>query len=65
MGGKTGTAEFGAVENEVTHAWFTVFGPLDDANIALTVFLEEGGSGSSDAAPIAKTLLDQWFAPTE
>ena len=65
LGGKTGTAEFGAVENEVTHAWFTVFGPLDDANIALTVFLEEGGSGSSDAAPIAKTLLDQWFAPTE
>lgn len=61
--GKTGTAEFGGTENENTHAWFTVFGPYgnEDAEIVLTVFLEEGGSGSGDAAPIAKELLDYWF----
>lgn len=63
LGGKTGTAEFGGTDNEDTHAWFTVFGPYDDgtAEIALTVFLEEGGSGSGDAAPIARELLDYWF----
>lgn len=61
LGGKTGTAEFGAYENEDTHAWFTVFGPYEEASIALTVFLEEGGSGSSDAAPIARELLNYWF----
>lgn len=61
LGGKTGTAEFGGPNSEVTHAWFTVFGPFEDAEIALTVFLEGGGSGASEAAPIAKELLDYWF----
>ncbi len=73
LAGKTGTAEFGTTavnqkggieENyggKSTHAWFTVFGPFDKPNIVLTVFLEGGGGGSSDAAPIAKKLLDIWF----
>lgn len=61
VAGKTGTAEFGASENEDTHAWFTVFGPYDNAEIAVTVFLEEGGAGSDDAAPIARKLFDYWF----
>ncbi|MEK7595310.1 MAG: penicillin-binding protein 2 [Patescibacteria group bacterium] len=65
LGGKTGTAEFG---NPVefggvgkTHAWFSVFGPFENANIVLTVLLEGGGSGSTDAAPVAKEILDEWF----
>lgn len=61
LGGKTGTAEFGGPNSEDTHAWFTVFGPYEDSEIALTVFLEGGGSGASEAAPIAKELLDYWF----
>ena len=62
LAGKTGTSEYidGKGEDK-THAWFTVFGPYDKAEIALTVFLEGGGSGSDDAAPIAKELLDVWF----
>lgn len=62
-GGKTGTAEFGTKDNEDTHAWFTVFAPFDTdkTEIALTVFLEEGGGGSDDAAPIARRLFDYWF----
>lgn len=59
--GKTGTAEFGNQENTDTHAWFTVFGPLKDPSIVVTIFLEEGGSGSDDAAPIARGLLGVWF----
>lgn len=63
LGGKTGTSEYFDKEGKpATHAWFTVFGPFDHANIALTVFLEGGGAGSDDAAPIAKELLDLWFA---
>lgn len=64
VAGKTGTAEFGARDNEDTHAWFTIFGPYsneDDAEIALTVFLENGGGGSDSAAPIARKLFDYWF----
>ena len=72
LGGKTGTSEYINSKGEPkTHAWFTVFGPFDIENsdetqqktpISLTVFLEGGGSGSDDAAPIAKELLDMWFS---
>ena len=62
LAGKTGTAEYIDKDGkDRTHAWFSVFGPFDDASIALTVFLEGGGGGSDDAAPIAKELLDEWF----
>lgn len=61
---KTGTSEFG-VKNErgqyQTHAWFTAFAPADDPEIALTVFLEGGGSGATDAGPIARKVMDWWF----
>ncbi|MBI4091477.1 penicillin-binding protein 2, partial [candidate division WWE3 bacterium] len=62
LAGKTGTAEYpDPVDKERTHAWFTVFGPYDNPNIVLTVVLEGGGSGSNDAAPVARKILDQWF----
>ncbi|OGC57228.1 penicillin-binding protein 2 [candidate division WWE3 bacterium RIFCSPLOWO2_01_FULL_41_9] len=66
LAGKTGTSEYiNTKGEESTHAWFTVFGPYEegeyDATIALTVFLEGGGGGSDDAAPIARELLDLWF----
>lgn len=66
---KTGTAEFGGLDEKgrrKTHAWFTVFAPADDPSIAVTVLLEGTEEtryleGSSDAAPIAKALLTEWF----
>lgn len=62
VGGKTGTAEYiDPWGKERTHAWFTVFGPYEKPEIAITVFLEGGGSGSDDAAPIARELMDLWF----
>lgn len=60
--GKTGTAETGKGS---THAWFTVFAPVENPKIALTVMLEEGGEGSYDAAPIARKILDQYFASSK
>lgn len=67
LAGKTGTSEYIDSKGEPkTHAWLSVFGPYEEkkynANIALTVFLEGGGGGSDDAAPIAKELLDLWFS---
>lgn len=64
LAGKTGTAEFGnPVEtgSSKTHAWFTGFGPYDKPTIVLTVLLEGGGSGSDDAAPVARKIFDEWF----
>lgn len=58
VGCKTGTAETG--DGKTTHAWFTVFAPLDDPEIVLTVLVEKGGEGSSVAAPIAREILEVW-----
>jgi cell division protein FtsI/penicillin-binding protein 2 len=54
---KTGTAEFGepAPDGSLkTHAW--MIGGLDD--IAVAVFVDEGGSGSGTAGPILKAFLE-------
>ncbi|MBI2036702.1 hypothetical protein HYT17_03670 [Candidatus Microgenomates bacterium] len=57
---KTGTAEFGDPKDR-THAWFTVFAPIEDPQITVTVLVEAGGEGSNVAAPIAKKILEEWF----
>ncbi len=57
---KTGTAEFGDPKNR-THAWFTVFAPVSDPEISITVLVEEAGEGSDVAAPVAKKILEEWF----
>lgn len=57
---KTGTAEFGDPQNK-THAWITVFAPINDAQISVTVLVEKGGEGSSIAGPIASDILKFWF----
>ncbi|MBI3576904.1 hypothetical protein HY086_02625 [Candidatus Gottesmanbacteria bacterium] len=58
---KTGTAEFGDPNNK-THAWFTVFAPVDEPEISVSVLVEGGGEGSNVAAPIAKKILESWFS---
>ena len=57
---KTGTAESHA-KSGMPHAWITVFAPFDNPEIALTVFVEEGGQGSDVAGPIAKEILKTYF----
>lgn len=72
-GGKTGTAQlFGIaqgeeVDNEETpehlrdHALFIAFAPLEAPEVALAVVVENGGSGSGAAAPVARELFDLYF----
>ena len=52
--GKTGSAETGWVKNNrnILHAWFSGYFPIDAPRYALCVFIEDGKSGSSSAAPI-------------
>jgi penicillin-binding protein 2 len=74
-GGKTGTAQaFNLrgqryVESEVDerardHSWYITFAPLDKPQIALAVFVENGGFGARAAAPIARKVLDAYFDPS-
>jgi penicillin-binding protein 2 len=60
--GKTGSAEHGLTKARQTHAVFVGFAPYDKPEIAVSVFLENGGHGGSDAAPIARTIYRSYFA---
>jgi penicillin-binding protein 2 len=65
VAGKTGTAEFPGKRDEEghlpTHAWFTAFAPYEEPEIALVVFLEGGGEGSTYAVPVAAKILRAYF----
>jgi penicillin-binding protein 2 len=74
-GGKTGTAQVfnlrGSqyVESQVSerlrdHSWYIAFAPLEKPQIALAVFVENGGFGARAAAPIARKVMDAFFDPT-
>jgi len=51
--GKTGTAEYGAANPPETRAWFVGW----QGNVAFAVLVENGKSGGTVAAPIAKAFL--------
>lgn len=64
IGGKTGTAEFGQPypDGEFdTHGWYIGFAPYDDPEVAVVVYLEYG-VGSTHAGPVAKEILEAYFA---
>ena len=52
---KTGTAEVAGKEDM---AWFSMYAPYEDPQFALTVCVEEGGSGGTVGAPVAVQVMD-------
>lgn len=58
VGGKTGSAQTG-VEG-YTNAWFVGFAPFDDPEIAVVVFVRNGGHGSY-TAEVARDIMAQYF----
>ncbi len=71
-GGKTGTAqvfslrgqryEAGRINERLRdHSWYVAFAPADKPVIALAVLVENGGFGSTSAAPIARQVLDYYL----
>lgn len=52
MAGKTGSAESYMANREVVHGWMTGFVPAENPEYTITVFVEEGGSGSQSAGPL-------------
>jgi len=73
MAGKTGTAQvFSLAEDEEyeeeeirerlrDHALFVGFAPVNTPKIAVAVIVENGGSGSGTAAPVARAMFDAWL----
>ncbi len=58
VGGKTGSAQTG-VEG-YTNAWFVGFAPFDNPEIAVVVFVRNGGHGSY-TAEVARDIMAQYF----
>jgi penicillin-binding protein 2 len=61
VGGKTGTAQNPQGDD---HALFMCVAPLDNAEIAIGVVVENAGHGGSVAAPIAGKILNYYFKKT-
>lgn len=71
--GKTGTSQvIGIAQNEQykkedipeefqDHALFIAYAPVEAPRIAVAILVENGGSGSGSAAPIARLLFDHYL----
>ncbi|AOY77037.1 peptidoglycan D,D-transpeptidase FtsI family protein [Clostridium formicaceticum] len=57
--GKTGTAQSSQKGKSVLHAWFTGYYPVNHPKYAITVLIQEGGSGGRVAVPIFKEILEK------
>jgi penicillin-binding protein 2 len=73
VAGKTGTAQVVGLQNKSLaagkmdvrdHGWFVFFAPRDQPELAGVIFAEHGEHGSS-AAPIAKHVIETYFAKKE
>lgn len=76
VAGKTGTAQvFGIKQDEKydaetlekklhDHALFIAFAPAEDPEFVVAIVVENGGSGSRVAAPIARKMINQYFGLT-
>lgn len=58
VAGKTGTAQRPPYDNT---AVFAAYAPADKPEIVIVTLVEQGGSGSSGAAPIARKMLEAYF----
>lgn len=59
VAGKTGTAEASNDKSVEPHAWFVGYITNDNAPYAICVLVENGGSGGSVAAPLARKALQK------
>jgi penicillin-binding protein 2 len=76
VSGKTGTAQVISLEGRQAakgktqkdlrdNGWFVFFAPRDNPQISGVVFVEHGGHGGTTAAPIAKHVIETFFAKRE
>ncbi|AKX60347.1 penicillin-binding protein 2 [Thiopseudomonas alkaliphila] len=73
IAGKSGTAQVVAIkqgesynrnklnERHRDHALFVAYAPADRPEIAVSVMIENGESGSGVAGPVAKQVMDAWL----
>lgn len=57
--GKTGSAEFD--ENGSSHSWFIGYSNVNNPDLVVAVIVENGGTGSQAAVPIAGEIFDAYY----
>lgn len=57
--GKTGSAEFD--EQGSSHSWFIGYSNVEDPDLVVAIIVENGGTGSEAAVPIAGALFDAYY----
>jgi penicillin-binding protein 2 len=76
VAGKTGTAQVRRIQRDPMrqtvkrfqdrdHAWFGAIAPYESPRIVVIVFLEHGGSGGKDAAPVARQIIEGYHQRIE
>ncbi|MCR3923449.1 MAG: penicillin-binding transpeptidase domain-containing protein, partial [Firmicutes bacterium] len=63
VAGKTGSAQ--ARAGTISHSLFIGYAPAAAPEVALAVVVEHGGLGGDGAVPVAKLILEEYFAPQE
>jgi penicillin-binding protein 2 len=75
--GKTGTSQVVRMRSDAVpgkdidnplfrdHALYVTYAPTEHPEIAISVIVEHGGHGGQTAAPIAKLIIDRYFARKE
>ncbi len=58
--GKTGTAQVPG-EFKMPHSWFIAYAPANEPQIAIVTLVENGGEGSSVAAPLTREILEYYY----
>ena len=73
IAGKTGTVQVIKIKQEEKydagatakrnrdHALFVAFAPRENPKIAVAIVIENAGSGSSQAAPVARKIMDAYM----
>ncbi|MDO4621672.1 MAG: penicillin-binding transpeptidase domain-containing protein [Eubacteriales bacterium] len=61
IAGKTGTAEYGNIEDGTAHSWFIGFSNTGREDIVIAVIIEGGGNGIAPATQAARTVFQTWF----
>ena len=61
VAGKTGTAD---VVGKQPYSWFAALAPANDPKYVVVALVEQGGHGSTTAAPLVRRILDGLFGLT-